>query len=106
MKDRKSSRICGGMFVCRMARSYGIFERGAGNFLTMMQTPPFNALLYKRARIAEDCGGGNFDIPDEDEAVVPEQPGRRVRPRQGHVQEDPHVIPDDDELPTDPYNVE
>ena len=94
------------MFVSEPARSYGIFKRGAGNILTMMPTPPFNPLLYKRARIVEDYGGGKFSIPNEYEVMVLEQPGRRVRPRQGYMHEDPSVIPVEDELLMDPYNVE
>lgn len=43
----------------------------------MLQPPSFITLLYKRDRIVEDYGVGNFAIPDEDEVVVPEEPGRR-----------------------------
>lgn len=32
-KYRKGSRICGGMLVTKLARSYGLFERGARSFL-------------------------------------------------------------------------
>lgn len=38
VKDQKTSRICGGMWVTKLARSYGIYERGARNYLTMMHT--------------------------------------------------------------------
>ena len=38
--------------------------------------------------------------------VPPEQPGRRVRPRQRNKQEDVPVIPVEYELPMDPYKVE
>lgn len=71
----------------------------------MLQPPSFITLLYKRDRIVEDYGVGNFAIPDEDEVVVPEEPGRRVTPRQTHIHEDLPVIPMDERLPMDPYNV-
>lgn len=72
VKDRNASRICGGMFVTKLVRSYGIFENGAGNFLFMIHTRPFSIILYKRDRIVEDNGGGKFSIPDDDEVEVPE----------------------------------
>lgn len=62
-KDRKGSSICGGMFVTKLARSYGLFERGTRKFLTMMHTRPFSPLLYKRARIVEDNGRVIFLSP-------------------------------------------
>ena len=37
---------------------------------------------------------------------MPEEPGRRVRPRREHVREGPPVIPVDDKLPMDWYNME
>lgn len=104
-KDRNGSSICGGMLVTRLARSYGFFERGAGSFLTMMHTRPFCVLLYKRTRIIEDNRVGNFSIPDDDEVMVPEQPGRRVRPRPEPVHEEPLVIPVEDEMPMNPNNL-
>lgn len=78
VKDRKTSKINGGMFVTRLARSYGVIERGVGNDLTMVPTPPCNVILYRRARIIEDYRGGHYAIPNEDEVVGPEQSGRRV----------------------------
>lgn len=54
----------------------------------MLPTPSFNHILYRRARIVEDYGG-DYAIPDEDEVVAPEQPGKMVRPRQEHIHEDP-----------------
>lgn len=63
-------------------------------------------MLYRRARIVEDFGGGTFAIPHEDEVVSPEEPGRRVRPRHEQAHDDPPVIPVDDEVPMDGYNME
>lgn len=40
IKDRNESSICGGMLVTKLARLYGLFERGGGSFLTMMHTCP------------------------------------------------------------------
>lgn len=51
VKDRKTSRICGGMLVSRLERSYGILRGGVGNYLNMIQLPSFSSLRYKRARI-------------------------------------------------------
>lgn len=93
------------MFVTKFAHLYGIFEGGAGSFLTMMRTRPFSTLLYKRARIVEDNGGGHFLIPDDDEVIVPEQPGMRVRPQPATIHEEPLVIAVEDEMPMDPYNL-
>lgn len=74
--------------------------------MTVMQTPSFNHLLYKRLSIVEDYGGGIFAIPDEVEAMAPEEPGRRVWPRRLHIHEDPPIVPMEDGLPMDPYNIE
>lgn len=52
------------MFVTPLARSYRVMERGAGSMLTMLPTPPFSLMLYRKARIVEDYGGGNFAIPN------------------------------------------
>lgn len=82
------------------------WKGGVGDFLTMAPTPPFSITLYKRARIIEDNGGGHIGIPNEDEVLVPEEPRRRVRPRREYVQEEPPVIPIDDEIPMDWYNIE
>lgn len=71
VKERKTSKINGGRFVTRFARSYGGMERGAGNDLTMVPSPPFNVILLKRARIFEDFGGGTFSIPQDDEEALP-----------------------------------
>lgn len=79
VKDRKTLKICGGMFVTNFGRLFDILERRAGNALTMLPIPKFNPILYKRARMVEDYDGGNCLVPDDDEVVVPEQPGRRVR---------------------------
>lgn len=42
----------------------------------MMHSRPFTTLLYKRARIEEDNGGGKFLIPNDDEIEVPVGPGK------------------------------
>lgn len=89
-----------------LASSYGVHDGKVGNQLTMVPQPTFSPLLYKRARIVDDYGGGNFGIPGVDEVVTPKQPRRRVRPRQEPMQEYPPFIPIHDELPMDPYNVE
>ena len=54
----------------------------------------------------EEYGGGNFSILNDDEVVAPEELGRRVRPRQENVQEDPPVISIDDEMLMNWCNVE
>ena len=71
----------------------------------MMHTCPFNHLLYKRARIVEDNEVGNFPLPNDDKLVVPEQPGRRFRPRPVEVREEPLFTLVEDEMPMDPYNL-
>lgn len=70
-KDKTGVPICGGMFFTKLAKSYGLFERGAADILTLMLTRAFNVLLYKRARIMEDNEGNNFSIPNDDEVVQP-----------------------------------
>lgn len=86
--------------------SYGVFERGTRNHLSMMHPTSFSPLLYKRDRVVEDYGWGEFVIPDVDKVVAPKQLGRRVRPRQGHMHEDLLMISVEEELPMDPNNVE
>lgn len=44
-------------------------------------------------------------IPNDDEVMAPKGPGRRFRARPVPVHEDPPVIPVEDELPMDPYNI-
>lgn len=105
MKNQTTSKINGGMSVTHLARSYGLLERGVGNMIIMVPTPPFTVMLYRRARIVEDYGGGHFTIPSDDAVVTPEDPGRRVRPRQENVHEEPPVIPAEDEIPMDWYNM-
>lgn len=58
VKDRKTSKINGGMFMTRLAMFYGLMEQGAWNLMTVIPTPPFNIILFCRARIIEDYGGG------------------------------------------------
>ena len=50
MKERKTLKINRGMFMTKLARSFGILERGAGNVLTMLPTPPFNHILFRREK--------------------------------------------------------
>ena len=76
VKDRKTSKINGGMFVTRLARSYGLMNAGAWDMMTEVPTPPFSIMLYRRARIIEDFGGGTFVIPHDDPVIAPEEPGR------------------------------
>ncbi|KAL7605090.1 hypothetical protein Lser_V15G17613 [Lactuca serriola] len=108
VKDRKTSRINGGMFVTRLANSFGLMNRGAWNFMTLIPTPPFNPILFRRARIIEDYGGGHYAIPNDDPIVGPEAPGRRVRSRRERdVEDEPPVIPvENEDVPMDWYNVE
>lgn len=95
--------IGGGILVIKLARSYGLFERGAGSFLTLMPTRCFNILLYKRDRIVWDNEGNNFSISDVNDEVQPDL-GRRVRPRPDDTHEEPPVILVEDEMPMDLYN--
>lgn len=53
----------------------------------------------------DDNGRGHFYIPRDDEVLVSEQPGRRVRARPAAVHEEPPIIPIEDEMPMDPYNL-
>ena len=108
VKDRKTSRINGGMFVTRLANSFGLMNRGAWNLMTLIPTPPFNPILFRRARIIEDYGGGHYAIPNDDPVVGPEAPGRRVRSRRERDMEDePPVIPvENEDVPMDWYNIE
>lgn len=78
VKDKKTSKINGGMVVTKLARSYGILERGAARVLTMLPTSPFNINLFRRAKILEDFGGGNSAIPKDDEVVPPKQPEKAL----------------------------
>lgn len=91
------------MLVTKLARSYGLFEKGVANFLTLMPTRRFNIFLYKRDRIVQDNGGNNFSFPEDDEVEQLEM-GRRVRPCPDDVHEEPPVIPVEDEMPMDLYN--
>lgn len=102
-KDRKFLPNCGGMLVTKLARSYGLFDRGAENLLTLMSTRRFNILLYKRVTIMQDNRGNSFSIPEVDEAVQPEL-GRRVRARPNNTHGDLGVIPVEEEMPMDLYN--
>lgn len=102
-KDRKGAPICGGMLVTMLVRSYGFFERGVENFLTLMPTRHFNILLYKWVRIVQDNGRNNYSIP-RDDVVEQSGLGRRVRSRPNDVQEEPLVIPMEDEMRMDLYN--
>lgn len=81
------------MFVSRLARSYGILDRQEARALTMISPPPFSITLFRRARIIEKFGEDIFGIPNEDEVIVPEESGRRVRQRRNQTREDPPVIP-------------
>lgn len=47
LKNHTTSKINGGMFITCLARTYGVLERGAGNFLTMVPTPSFSIMLYQ-----------------------------------------------------------
>lgn len=47
-------------------------------------------------------GYGNFSIPNNNPR---DQPGRRVWQRPGDHEEEPSIIPIEDELPMDPNNV-
>ncbi|KAL7606918.1 hypothetical protein Lser_V15G17608 [Lactuca serriola] len=86
------------MFVTRLANSFGLMNRGAWNFMTLIPTPPFNPILFRRARIIEDYGGGHYAIPNDDPIVGPEAPGRRVRSRRERdVEDEPPVIPVENE---------
>lgn len=76
VKDKKTSKINGGMFVTKLARSYGILDRGAARVLTMLPTSPFSINLFRRAKILEDFGGCNSTIPENDAVVPPKQPGK------------------------------
>lgn len=51
-------------------------------------------------------GGGKFLISKEDEEIALEGPRRRVCPQPTCMHEDPPMIPVEDKLPIDPYNLE
>ena len=92
--------------MTRLATTYGILDRPEARVLTMIPIPPFTTTLFRRDRIIEDYGGGHVSIPNDDEPLVPEEPGRRGRRRRERVPQDPPVIPVEEELPMDWYNVE
>lgn len=71
-KDRHRAPIYGGMLITKLARLYSIFERRDAIFLTLELTRSFNRLLFKRAHIVQDNGGGNFSIPGDDLVEQPE----------------------------------
>ena len=71
VKERITSKINGGMFFTKLARTYGILDQGAARVLTMIPSPPFSTTLFRRERIIEDYGGGNFRIQDEDALLEP-----------------------------------
>lgn len=98
VKDRKTSKINDRMFLTRLAHSYGLMERGAWNFMTLVQTLPFSIMLYRRARIIEDFGNRTYAIPHDDVVVGPEEPGRWVRRHERGSQEEPPVIPVDEDV--------
>lgn len=106
VKERITSKINGGMFVTKLARTYRILEQGAARMLTMIPTPPFNTILFRRARIVEDFGGGNISITNDDAVLVSEESRIRVTQRREHVRDDPPFIPVDDKLRIYSYNVE
>lgn len=92
--------------MTRLAKSYGLMERGACTLMTMVPTPPFNVILIIRARNIDDYAGGHYSIPHDDAVIGPEELGRRVRPRQDRACEDPPMIPVEDEIPNEWFNVE
>ena len=62
VKERITSKINGGMFVTKLARSYGILDQEAARVLTMIPTPPFSTTLFRRGRMIEDYGGGILEF--------------------------------------------
>lgn len=70
--------------------------------LTVDTSKPFSPLLYKRENFVVDNGFRNFSIPNDNPR---DRLRRRVRQRLDDVEEEPPVIPTEDELPMDPYNV-
>ena len=92
VKENITSKINGGMFVTRLARSYGILDMQEAKALIVISPPPFSITLFRRERIVENFGI-SFAIPLEDEVIVPEELRRRVRNRRERAREDPLVIP-------------
>lgn len=64
-KDRHGSLLYGGMWITRLVRSFGIFEKQEASMLTVEPQKTFSTLLYKRAWIVVDHGMGGFSIPDD-----------------------------------------
>ncbi|CAH1440187.1 unnamed protein product [Lactuca virosa] len=102
-KDRRVYPLYGKILITWIARSFGILDKRKAMFLTIELQTTCSPLLYKRAHIVVDNGLGNFSIPND---TPRNQPRRRVRPRGGEADKDePPMIPIEDELPVDPYNM-
>ncbi|CAI9268352.1 unnamed protein product [Lactuca saligna] len=102
-KDRHGSPLYDGMFITRIAQSFGIIYQREAMFLTIKPQKAFSPLFLKNANIVVDNAFGIFSILND---MPCNQPGRRVRQKGGDTDEDdPPVIPTEDELSMDPYNV-
>ncbi|CAI9303859.1 unnamed protein product [Lactuca saligna] len=100
-KDKRGSPLYGGMLITRLACSFGVLGKRDVVILTVEYQNHFSTLLYKRATIFVH-GMGGFSIPDDTpRGRVP----RRVRQRRDPEEDEPLVVPTDDELPMDPYTI-
>lgn len=102
MKGSSRSPLYGGMLITRLARLFGVLQKREAIMITMDNGKPFSSLIYKRVNTVVDNGVGNFSIPSDNPR---DWAGRRVRQRLDDLEEEPPVIPIEDEMPMDPYNV-
>ncbi|CAI9273030.1 unnamed protein product [Lactuca saligna] len=91
------------MLITRLARSFGILQRREVAMLTIELGQYFSPLLSKHANIVMDNGFGNYSITND---YPRNQPGRWVKQQTCDADDDePPVIPTEDELPMNLYNV-
>ncbi|CAI9276510.1 unnamed protein product [Lactuca saligna] len=102
-KDCYGSPLYGGMFISLLTQSFGILQKREATMLTIESSKSFSPILYKHINSVIDNGFGNYSFPND---TPRNQLGRQVRQRAADTNDDePPVIPAEDELPMDSYNV-
>lgn len=97
-KDRRGTPLCRGMLITKLTKSFGVLQKQKAMMLTMERGKAFRPFLSKMANIVVDNRYGNYSIPNDDPK---EQSRKRVRKRSRDVEEEPPIIPNEDELPMD-----
>lgn len=100
-KDRSGSPLYGGMLITRLANSFGVFQKCEVVMLNVEPQKPFFVLLYKLANIVVDHGFGNFGIPDD--TPCQQVPSRGRQRGRAAGEDEPLVVPEEEEMPMDPY---